>query len=44
MRMAKDAADPFATFVAWYREAQGHADIPDASAVNLATASPGGGV
>ena len=42
MRMAKDAADPFATFAAWYREAQGHADIPDASAVNLATASPGG--
>ncbi|MBX7500858.1 pyridoxamine 5'-phosphate oxidase [Qipengyuania sp. YG27] len=40
--MTKDAADPFATFAVWYREAQDQADIADASAVNLATASPSG--
>lgn len=40
--MENASADPFETFAAWYREAQDHADIPDASAVNLATASCGG--
>lgn len=40
--MLNKASDPFLTYAAWYREAQDHADIPDASAVNLATATCSG--
>jgi pyridoxamine 5'-phosphate oxidase len=39
--MAK-SHEPFDLFDLWYREAQADAVIPDASAVNLATASPDG--
>ncbi len=40
--MIKTSTDPFETFASWYRDAQCHPAIPDASAVNLATVSSSG--
>ena len=40
--MIKTPTEPFETFASWYRDAQCHPAIPDASAVNLATVSSSG--
>jgi pyridoxamine 5'-phosphate oxidase len=40
--MTRASTDPFETFASWYRDAQCHPAIPDASAVNLATVSSSG--
>ena len=40
--MIKTPTEPFETYASWYRDAQCHPAIPDASAVNLATVSSSG--